>query len=208
LKYVVYGKVFPHPDRDNWLLPAYQWLGHYCGYCPQMWLSRGDTYITGARNPVVRKQGKYACLNYRRAMHMADDSVVFCFDTIIGFPVDYEAWCGLILGTVINTPGACPRKVNQKIAEFLDKIVSDIGNYEPGSFGDPSGYPLVQAWMKYGNMDDFLKHYVFVERDQVVVPSLNLKSAKKVVCRNEKQKKALRRMGFIEDRIEIRNMRI
>jgi hypothetical protein len=47
---------------------------------------------------------------------------------------------------------------------------------------------------------------VFVERDQFVVPSLNLKTARRILCRNERQKKALRRMGFIEDRIEVRNM--
>jgi len=38
------------------------------------------------------------------------------------------------------------------------------------------------------------------------VPSLNLKTAKRIICRNERQKKALRKKGFIEDRIEIRNM--
>jgi hypothetical protein len=30
---------------------------------------------------------------------------------------------------------------------------------------------------------------VFIEKDQVVVPSLNLKAAKKIICRDEKQKK-------------------
>jgi len=43
-----------------------------------------------------------------------------------------------------------------------------------------------------------------VEHDRVVVPGLDLKAAKTVVCRSERQKKALRRMGFLEDRIEIR----
>ena len=57
------------------------------------------------------------------------------------------------------------------------------------------------------DFDAFLKDYVFVDRDQVVVPSLNLKPAKVVICRDERQKKALRRMGFIEDRITIRNTR-
>ena len=31
LKFVEYGKVFPHPDSDDLFLPAYRWLGHYCG---------------------------------------------------------------------------------------------------------------------------------------------------------------------------------
>lgn len=43
-----------------------------------------------------------------------------------------------------------------------------------------------------------------VEHDRVVVPGLDLKAAKTVVYRSERQKKALRRMGFLADRIEIR----
>jgi len=38
------------------------------------------------------------------------------------------------------------------------------------------------------------------------VPSTNLKTAKRIICRNERQKKALRKKGFSEDRIEVRNM--
>jgi len=39
-----------------------------------------------------------------------------------------------------------------------------------------------------------------------VVPSLNLKTARHILCRNERQKKALRQVGFIEDRIEVRKV--
>ncbi len=42
--------------------------------------------------------------------------------------------------------------------------------------------------------------------DQVVVPKLNLKSAKEIWVRNDRQKKKLRRMGFIEDRIKVRRI--
>ena len=58
-----------------------------------------------------------------------------------------------------------------------------------------------------GDLDLFLKKYAFIEKDQVVVPSLNLKSAKQIICRDEKQKKKLRKMGFIEDRIVIKNIK-
>ena len=46
-----------------------------------------------------------------------------------------------------------------------------------------------EDWEKSRDLNDYLHQYVFVERDQVVVPSLNLKAAKKVICRNEQQKK-------------------
>jgi len=67
--------------------------------------------------------------------------------------------------------------------------------------------PEMRAWNSCnGDFDLFLKKYVFVESDQIVVPSLNLKCAKQIICKDEKQKKALRRMGFIEDRIRIKNI--
>ena len=51
------------------------------------------------------------------------------------------------------------------------------------------------------------KESLFKDIDQVVVHSLNLKSAKQIIWRNEKQKKTLRKMGFIEDRIKIKNIK-
>ena len=60
-------------------------------------------------------------------------------------------------------------------------------------------------WVSSSSYEDFLNRYLFVENDQVVVPSLNLKAAKQVFCRNEKQVKVLRHMGFINDRIKILN---
>lgn len=71
--------------------------------------------------------------------------------------------------------------------------------------------PVVHRWEiawreERPDLERLLRRHVFVERDQVVVPSLNLKAAGRILCRNERQKKQLRRMGFIEDRIEIRAM--
>jgi hypothetical protein len=195
LKYVEYGKVFPHCDDDNWLLTAYRWLGHYCGYCPQVWLSRGNQRMTGYRNSFFGKAPK----------RNETDGIMFCFDLIRGFPVDYEFWCGCFLNTAINMPDASPAEISGKVAVRLDESVQDLRDED--AEGHAAGkYPLESAWEKFRpDFDAFLKGYVFVERDQIVVPSLNLKAAKKVVCRDERQKKTLRRMGFIEDRIEIRN---
>ena len=67
--------------------------------------------------------------------------------------------------------------------------------------------PWALAWQGDPDIGRFLDAHLFVEKDQVVVPTLNLKAAKRVVCRNERQKKALRKMGFIEDRIQIRNLK-
>lgn len=66
--------------------------------------------------------------------------------------------------------------------------------------------PVVVTWRETRDLGAVLSKHLFVENDQVVVPSLNLKAAKKVVCTNERQKQALRRMGFIEDRIVIRGV--
>jgi len=57
------------------------------------------------------------------------------------------------------------------------------------------------------DFEKFLHKYLFAEVDQVVLPSLNLKAAKKIICRNEKQKKKLLKMGFIEDRVQIKNIK-
>jgi len=55
--------------------------------------------------------------------------------------------------------------------------------------------------------ENWRDNYLFVENDQVVVPRLNLKTAKEIICQNEKQKKRLRKIGFIKDRIHIRNIK-
>ena len=200
LKQVEHGKVFPHADPDTSLLPAYRWLGRYCGYCPQVWLSRGDIGMTGYRHMFSLRGRK--C----RWMRVKKNDILFGFDIIRGFPVDYEFWAGHFLNGAINMPKASPEEMNRDTAEWLDRHAREL-RIEDGDGFDAGKHPLETAWERFRpDFDAFLRGHVFVERDQVVVPSLNLKAAKKVICRDERQKKALRRMGFIEDRIEIRNM--
>ena len=180
LKYVEYGKVLPPPvETIDWLRPAYEWLGHYCGYFPQVWLSRSRSSITGYKN-------KYA-----------KDSVLFGFDIIKGFPLSYSHW-EIVMDPLLDKKEF--DKQNKAIENMFNSIVQDYrnNNEEPeDEFSD---------WVKSGcNLEVFMRDYLFQEVDQIVVPSLNLKSAKKIICFNEKQKKKLRKMGFIEDRISIKN---
>jgi len=193
LKYVTYGKVFPPPvdvvEEDDWLGPAYRWLGYYCGFFPQVWLARSTSAITGFRASVLRnKSGK------------KDDSVLFGFDIIKGFPVAYDVW-EVIMQPLINSKSTKKSDLDTAIVKYLDGIIRD----ERADGCEPEGE--MADWVNSDGLQDFLKKHVFVKHDQVVVPSLNLKVAKKIVCRNEHQKKKLRKMGFIEDRIEIRNVK-
>ena len=200
LKHVEHGKVYPHADDDGLFLPAYRWLGHYCGYCPQLWLSRGSMDMTGYRRMFSRGRGK------SRWMRDKKDNILFGFDVVRGFPVDYEFWAGHVLNGAINMPTASPAEMNRDAAAWLDKWTRELRDEDAEGFA-AGKHPLESAWLRHRpDFDAFLRGYVFVERDQVVVPSLNLTAAKRVVCRDERQRKALRRMGFIEDRIEIRNM--
>ena len=50
LKYVTYDKVGPPPIEtlDASFAMTYEWLGQYCGYWPQVWLSRSHSEIHNA----------------------------------------------------------------------------------------------------------------------------------------------------------------
>ena len=197
LKYVEYDKVFPAPEEKlDWLLPAYKWLGHYCGYCPQVWLSRSTSSITGFRSSNMLKKRKNV-KRKRSEKKDSNNSVLFGVDVVKGFPVSYEHWC-FILNVLINEDCKGINAVNKKIAESMNYCLEDYEG-EGGVIGD---------WKKCnGNFAMFLNRHLFNEVDQIVVPSLNLKAAKKIICRDEKAKKKLRKMGFIEDRIQIKNMK-
>ena len=187
LKYVQYDKVNPCPieKADEDFIKAYKWLGEYCLFCPQIWLSVGKKDITGYTQYMYSSRKK-------KSLNKLED-VLFGFDIIKGFPVEYNNWC-FLLSSLIND-----EKPND-IMERLDKWARE----EPEDFEDD---PTYQGWIRSGrNIDIFLKDCLFVEKNQVVVPSLNLKVAKKVICRDDKVKKKLRHMGFIEDRIEVRKM--
>lgn len=196
-----YGKIVPHFDPDPWLLPAYRWLGRYCGYCPQIWLTRGRMDNTGIRRP--KNWGGYRRREYR------DQMILFGFDFIRGFPVDYGFWETHLVSLACNTPPATPATdVEIALIASLDRFLryrDETLRDDPQAFS-PSDWLCESAWEQHRDLARLLKEFLFVENDQVVVPSLNLKAAKIVICRNERQKKTLRRLGFIEDRITIRNL--
>lgn len=202
LKYVEYGTILPHDDKSNEFRLGYEWLGTYCGYCPQIWLSRANIDITAYRTALSPK------FNRGRSGREVQDRILFGFDQLHGFPIDLYFWERFVLNLVLNLPNDIEllpnvdeylidnleRSMQDSIKEHGDELHRDLDRLE---FGWREERP---------DLDSFLRKHAFVERDQFVVPSLNLKTAKRILCRNEQQKKALRRMGFIEDRIEIRNM--
>jgi len=201
LKYVLYDKVYPAPiDKvDNFLLPAYKWLGQYCGYCPQIWLSRSVSQLTGYKNANYSSKSKKrddGTYSVKRNIEF-EDKVMFGFDIIKGFPVDYYIWCYFL--NHFSEDGHSEDYITRDLNEWAQE-----GNLKPVI----QAYPIIQQWLNSDRkFDVFIRKYLFSEKDQVVVPSLNLKSAKKVICHNEKQRKTLRKMGFIEDRIEVRNLK-
>jgi hypothetical protein len=189
LKFVEYGKVYPPPIKeiDEFMIMPYRWLGHYCSFFPQVWLSRSYSSITGFKNKYTKEK----------------DGILFGFDIIQGFPLSFQPW-ELLIGTLMNLDDhSTIEQLNRKIQQDFIEIEKDCIKEKWDLDGE------IKKWVDCGrNIDTYLKKHVFVEVDQVVVPSLNLKVAKKIICRDERQKKALRKMGFIEDRIQIRNIKI
>lgn len=177
MKYVEYGKIYGNPDPDGCFSECYRWLSNYCGYFPQVWLSRSHSRITGIRS--------------------CRDQVLFGFDVIRGFPLNYDWWCYMLSPIMKAVYGGLdPIRDIGAINEILFGEVKRVYRSWPDEFsGDPHDSETV---------DDWLEKHVFVKHDQVVVPSLNLKAAKEVFCGSEKEKKKLRKLGFIEDRIKIR----
>ena len=189
LKYVKYGKVEGNPEPDEDFGVSYRWLSNHCGHFPQVWLSRSHSRITGIRN-------------YK-------DQILFSFDVIKGFPIHYD-WWNYILGWTWQKelsgldPVRDAARYNEEIwkaaKRFYEPLEEDdreewLRHMERDLPGDPRNFSSAEEW---------LMSAVFRKQDQVVVPSLNLKAAKEVFCRSEKEKKKLRKMGFIEDRIKIR----
>jgi len=209
IKFVIYGKVEPPPpsELDEYFDGPYKWLGHYCGFFPQVWLSRSRQSITGIRNNkrLKKRQNMKRDGGWRKDIKTSNDSVLFEFDPIKGFPLSYTHW-EYILNPLFNVKGGIQTQ-NKAITEFFNSMLRD---YKADNllYGYDEPDPVEDDWEKSGcNLEVYLRDYVFKEVDQVVVPTLNLKSAKKVFCRDEKQKKKLRKMGFIEDRVQIQNFR-
>lgn len=200
LKYVEYGTILPFDDTTNFNRPAYEWLGRYCGYCPQIWLSRADIGMTGYRRaPQPRSAGG-------RRRRVRQDNILFGFDQVHGFPIDYEFWWRFAMNAALNWQPWYPLDIDGMLVQRLDWSL-EFAVEEYGDTLDPGFCRLEIGWREERpNLAEFLRKHAFVERDQFVVPSLNLKTAKRILCRNERQKKELRNMGFLEDRIEVRNM--
>ena len=141
-------------------------------------------------------------ISNRSEVKDSNDQVLFGFENIKGFPVNMCEWSSLI-NILINIPEGSSKQ------EFDKAIVSSLNYYSQCAKNE--GYydedESCANWDSCKDLEKYLAQYLFVEVDQVVVPSLNLKAAKKVICRNEKQKKKLRKMGFIEDRIIIKNVK-
>ena len=103
----------------------------------------------------------------------------------------------------LNAFWLCSEKDNK---EKLDKALENYVSHWSSRYKDieEEDDPLCGC----NSFSEFLNNRLFIEADQFVLPSLNLKTAKEIVCRNERQKKKLRKLGFFEDRIKIRNVRV
>ncbi len=190
IQYVTYGKVGPPPleTLDPNFALAYRWLGQYCEFHPQVWLSRSTSGITGFRFPNLLK---------RTPKSPPSDKVLFGFETIQGFPVNYDFWCELLC-TLMNS-----KSLDHANTRIQEDIAERSVDPDPEMYEDP----ISVTWRKTHDVRAVLSEHLFVKHNQMVVPQLNLKAAKVIICRNEHQKKTLRRMGFIEDRLVIRGHR-
>jgi len=198
IKFVEYGTISPPSSYDVYWDRMYKWLGTHCHFYPQIWLSRSRSSLTGYRSQRTIKKSK-RIIGSRQEAKISNDSVLFGFDIIKGFPVSFDHW-EIIMGDLCDSDDV--KDQNKAIVDSLNSI---LGYYEEDK-EEPED--VMADWVKSGcDLDVFLKDYLFKEVDQVVVPSLNLKVAKKIICHNEKQKKKLRKMGFIEDRIVIKNLK-
>ena len=176
LKYVQYAKVFP-PPLDS--LDKH-FLPAY------QWLGQHCGFFPQIW--LSRSTSKITGMRYH------SDNILFGFENVQGFPVRYDVWCHL-LNPLMNG-----MRDNKPLEQYLRESLEDALKE------DDELDEVLKGWQKSPNLHEFLQQYLFVEHDQVVFPSLNLRRAKKIICRTERQKKALRKIGFIEDRIEIRNI--
>ena len=179
LKYVEYGKILPPSEEiiDDDFIYCYRWLGNYCGYCPQIWLSRSRSCLTG----------------YKSGNSKKEDFVMFGFDVVKGFPLEFDTW-ELFIYSIMSLYN---KNKKPSLNQINSKIFKDIQDFIKE---DDEGY---MDKYKYKSFQEILDKVLFMEHDQVVVPSLNLKSAKEIFVRTEKTKKKLKKMGFIDDRIKI-----
>ena len=125
---------------------------------------------------------------------------MFGFDIIKGFPVDYGLWCHFL-----NPLMGCKDGIKEGDKVLVETIKQWVKDAKEENLPDDK---ITTLWKRYGCLKAILDLGLFVENDQVVVPALNLKSAKMVYCRNETQVKDLLRMGYIRDRVKIMNSKL
>ncbi|MBM4024524.1 MAG: hypothetical protein FJ280_03855 [Planctomycetes bacterium] len=232
LLYVLHDKVHPcNPATD--FLVAYRWLEYYCGFCPQIWLSRSHSHITGVRRPQGLKgslgRGSDRTAGWRTELKRTRDGILLGFEHVRGFPVSFDIWETFILNGLLNPASTEDADTKTRLAAAIAdpavpfpkptldrRLVASLNHSVDGDamdeIGDlPAGDTYGEAlrhWQRTRDLDTWLGKVLFTEVDQVVVPSLNLKTAKRLTCRDERQKRILRQRGFIEDRIEIRNLTV
>jgi len=129
------------------------------------------------------------------------DSALFGFDILPGaLGLAYDPWCEVISALSGGSWEVSLAELDQEIVRSLDGVLRFIR--EEG-FEMNAEY---REWEKHRDLTRWLDRFLFVGDDQYVLPQVNLKSAKEIWVRNERQKKRLRRLGFIEDRIKIRRV--
>lgn len=115
-----------------------------------------------------------------------NEKILFGFKSFNGFPIKYDEWIR-ISGILINLDTNNYRFIDEKLSEGLLELAA-TGEIEFGP---------------HTNLDQYLRSKVFVNYDQIVVESLDLRRSSVIVCFNEIQKTVLTRKGFSANQIKI-----
>lgn len=113
------------------------------------------------------------------------DKILFGFKNLNGFHVKYDEWVRVV-GILINLDTNNFRLIDERLMEGLMEL-------------SKTGEITLDA---HATLDSYLKSKVFVEHDQFVVGSLDLRKSSVIVCFNEIQKSALVRKGFPASQIK------
>lgn len=112
--------------------------------------------------------------------------VLFGFNKVRGFPVKYDMWM-VLLGTLINLDTDNFRFIDERLVEGLNTLE------EQGEL----------TWSDCKTLDRFLKQRVFVDRDQFVVKSLDLRKSQLILCNDEAQRAIVSKKGFPSSRVKV-----
>ena len=167
---------------DIELIP-YGWIRGFC--------RKGDYYETGFKwlsqyckffPPLFVSLDQNKLTGYSHQ----GDKILFGFKEINGFPIKYDEWM-MIVGILINLDTNNFRYIDEKLVEGLKELQA-------------SGYINLSGC---ANLDEFLKKRVFVEKDQFVVNSLDLRKSSVIISLSEIQKSSLIRKGFPANSIKV-----